>query len=100
MVSEVPLSYMVGTFQFISPHQVTYYIFPPELDPNDPLKNLYDVDDESTVITLSDWYHVLAPAGTNQFFTTGIVPCVVHLARTKFHTVDARWLSIGSLTLV
>ncbi|KAI0737335.1 TvLac7 [Daedaleopsis nitida] len=27
-------------------------------DPKDPHKDLYDVDDESTVITLSDWYHV------------------------------------------
>ncbi|KAF8551543.1 laccase [Imleria badia] len=26
-------------------------------DPEDPLKYLYDVDDENTVITLSDWYH-------------------------------------------
>ncbi|KAK1225832.1 laccase, multicopper oxidase, benzenediol:oxygen oxidorectuctase, partial [Marasmius sp. AFHP31] len=26
-------------------------------DPNDPHKSLYDVDDESTVITLADWYH-------------------------------------------
>ncbi|CAL1710152.1 unnamed protein product [Somion occarium] len=29
-------------------------------DPNDPNAQLYDVDDESTVITLADWYHVLA----------------------------------------
>nr|WGJ61548.1 laccase 7 precursor [Cerrena unicolor] len=29
-------------------------------DPNDPNKDLYDVDDETTVITLADWYHVLA----------------------------------------
>ncbi|EKM75113.1 hypothetical protein AGABI1DRAFT_132563 [Agaricus bisporus var. burnettii JB137-S8] len=26
-------------------------------DPKDPLRFLYDVDDESTVITLSEWYH-------------------------------------------
>lgn len=26
-------------------------------DPQDPAKHLYDVDDESTVITLADWYH-------------------------------------------
>ncbi|KAI5117970.1 hypothetical protein M0805_004904 [Coniferiporia weirii] len=31
-------------------------------DPNDPLKHLYDVDDESTVITLADWYHSVAPS--------------------------------------
>nr|AMJ39540.1 laccase 3 [Coriolopsis trogii] len=29
-------------------------------DPHDPHKHLYDVDDDSTVITLSDWYHVAA----------------------------------------
>ncbi|KAG1766794.1 laccase [Suillus occidentalis] len=39
-------------------------------DPKDPLSYLYDVDDESTVITLADWYHVVAPVlshiiGTN-----------------------------------
>ncbi|KAG6855710.1 Acyl-coenzyme A oxidase 2 [Tephrocybe sp. NHM501043] len=37
-------------------------------DPNDPHKNLYDVDDESTILTLSDWYH--APA--KQSSTTGV----------------------------
>ncbi|KAK7026442.1 laccase, multicopper oxidase, benzenediol:oxygen oxidorectuctase [Paramarasmius palmivorus] len=26
-------------------------------DPQDPYKDMYDVDDESTVITLADWYH-------------------------------------------
>nr|BAI66140.1 laccase [Pleurotus salmoneostramineus] len=30
-------------------------------DPNDPHKNLYDVDDESTVLTIGDWYHVPSP---------------------------------------
>ncbi|EEB90209.1 hypothetical protein MPER_11614 [Moniliophthora perniciosa FA553] len=29
-------------------------------DPNDPHASLYDVDDESTVITLADWYHTKA----------------------------------------
>ncbi|KAF7316551.1 putative Laccase-1 [Mycena indigotica] len=43
-------------------------------DPNDPLKSLYDVDDASTIITLAEWYHVLAPAGQDSFFKTGIVP--------------------------
>ncbi|KAI0690614.1 Cupredoxin [Cerioporus squamosus] len=32
-------------------------------DPNDPHAYLYDVDDESTVITLSDWYHTMAKLG-------------------------------------
>ncbi|PAV19621.1 laccase [Pyrrhoderma noxium] len=31
-------------------------------DPNDPLKDLYDVDNEETIIQLSDWYHNVAPA--------------------------------------
>ncbi|KAJ8073032.1 hypothetical protein PM082_019900 [Marasmius tenuissimus] len=31
-------------------------------DPNDPHKSLYDVDDESTIITLADWYHSFAPS--------------------------------------
>jgi len=43
-------------------------------DPNDPLAHLYDVDDAGTIITLAEWYHVLAPAGQNSFFQTGIVP--------------------------
>jgi iron transport multicopper oxidase len=30
-------------------------------DPDDPYRLLYDVDDENTVITLADWYHVVAP---------------------------------------
>nr|AFI41890.1 laccase 3 [Steccherinum murashkinskyi] len=29
-------------------------------DPNDVHQQLYDVDDESTIITLADWYHILA----------------------------------------
>ncbi|KZP29155.1 multicopper oxidase [Athelia psychrophila] len=29
-------------------------------DPEDPHQSLYDVDDESTVITLADWYHLPA----------------------------------------
>ncbi|KAF9455291.1 laccase C [Collybia nuda] len=27
-------------------------------DPEDPHNDLYDIDDESTIITLADWYHV------------------------------------------
>ncbi|KII83064.1 hypothetical protein PLICRDRAFT_180758 [Plicaturopsis crispa FD-325 SS-3] len=37
-------------------------------DPQDPHKSLYDVDNDSTVITLSDWYHTPAPeAGAYPF---------------------------------
>ncbi|OCB91779.1 laccase [Sanghuangporus baumii] len=31
-------------------------------DPNDPLKDMYDVDDNTTVLTLGDWYHAPAPS--------------------------------------
>ncbi|KAH7927346.1 laccase [Leucogyrophana mollusca] len=34
-------------------------------DPHDPLAHMYDVDDESTVITLADWYHVPSPILNN-----------------------------------
>ncbi|KZT00572.1 multicopper oxidase [Laetiporus sulphureus 93-53] len=29
-------------------------------DPDDPYADLYDVDDETTIVTLSDWYHLPA----------------------------------------
>ncbi|KAI0800683.1 laccase E [Fomes fomentarius] len=32
-------------------------------DPQDPHASLYDVDDDSTVITLADWYHTAARLG-------------------------------------
>lgn len=34
-------------------------------DPDDPYRYSYDVDDESTVITLADWYHIPAPSETS-----------------------------------
>ncbi|GLB41413.1 putative multicopper oxidase family protein [Lyophyllum shimeji] len=37
-------------------------------DPQDPYISMYDVDDESTVITLADWYHDPAPEHT------GVIP--------------------------
>ncbi|KAF8553018.1 laccase [Imleria badia] len=30
-------------------------------DPDDPYRDWYDVDDETTVITLADWYHIASP---------------------------------------
>jgi iron transport multicopper oxidase len=36
-------------------------------DPQDPNKSRYDVDDDTTVITLADWYHTPAPSA-------GLVP--------------------------
>ncbi|KAJ6496186.1 yellow laccase [Mycena sanguinolenta] len=34
-------------------------------DPNDPQKSLYDIDDETTIITLADWYHYPSPVHPN-----------------------------------
>ncbi|KAG9100807.1 laccase [Ceratobasidium sp. 392] len=39
-------------------------------DPQDPQRNLYDVDDATTIITLEDWYHLPAPTLQAQFFST------------------------------
>ncbi|KAF8485121.1 laccase C [Russula ochroleuca] len=42
-------------------------------DPQDPQAGLYDFDDDSTVITLADWYHYLShnpPAGPPAFNST------------------------------
>ncbi|PFH47612.1 multicopper oxidase [Amanita thiersii Skay4041] len=36
-------------------------------DPNDPLKHLYDVDNEKTVITLGDWFHDASPHAWRTF---------------------------------
>ncbi|KAI3604175.1 laccase [Moniliophthora roreri] len=61
---EFPVRDQTGTFWYHS-HLSTQYcdglrgalvIY----DPNDPYLDMYDVDDESTVITLADWYHAKA----------------------------------------
>ncbi|KAJ7238982.1 laccase [Mycena rebaudengoi] len=43
-------------------------------DPNDPLGHLYDVDDDSTIITLADWYHTFAPDTQIAFYRSGTAP--------------------------
>ncbi|KAJ7260636.1 laccase 2 precursor [Mycena rebaudengoi] len=35
-------------------------------DKADPHKSLYDIDDDSTIITLADWYHYLSPQSPKQ----------------------------------
>ncbi|EDR14430.1 laccase, multicopper oxidase, benzenediol:oxygen oxidorectuctase [Laccaria bicolor S238N-H82] len=60
-----------GTFWYHSHHSTQYcdglrgamVVY----DPLDPYRYLYDYDDESTVITLADWYHTPAPSA-------GLVP--------------------------
>ncbi|KAJ7117080.1 laccase [Mycena epipterygia] len=43
-------------------------------DPDDPQKDLWDVDDPSTIITLADWYHTPAEALMAQFKLDGHEP--------------------------
>ncbi|CAE6411824.1 unnamed protein product [Rhizoctonia solani] len=45
-------------------------------DPNDPHKSLYGkhIDDESTVIQLSDWYHTPAPVLGEEYIASGSEP--------------------------
>ncbi|KAJ7046141.1 laccase 2 precursor [Mycena alexandri] len=45
-------------------------------DPKDPQRHLYDIDDDSTVITLADWYHYPAlqqPAGRPATFNSTLI---------------------------
>ncbi|KAJ7642929.1 yellow laccase [Mycena rosella] len=70
----IPTNDQAGTFWYHS-HLATQYcdgLRGPLVvyDPDDPHASLYDVDDESTVITLADWYH--GPAST-----LGLVPTLV-----------------------
>ncbi|KAJ7136937.1 yellow laccase [Mycena epipterygia] len=62
-------------------------------DPNDPFKHLYDVDDESTVITLADWYHFPAPQAPK----TGPVPFSSTLINGRGRYVNG---SLSDLTVV
>ncbi|CAE6445099.1 unnamed protein product [Rhizoctonia solani] len=71
---EIPLHDQTGTFWYHS-HLSSQYadgLRGPLViyDPNDPQKDLYDVDDETTIITLEDWYHTPAPTLQEQFFST------------------------------
>ncbi|KAJ7124460.1 laccase 17 [Mycena epipterygia] len=43
-------------------------------DPDDPLGDLYDVDDDSTIITLADWYHEPAEQLMDQYKLDGVTP--------------------------
>ncbi|KZT19046.1 multicopper oxidase [Neolentinus lepideus HHB14362 ss-1] len=39
-------------------------------DPSDPFSDMYDVDDESTIVTLADWYHVVSTSSEAASFPT------------------------------
>ncbi|KAG8710675.1 Laccase-1 [Ceratobasidium sp. 423] len=57
---DIPLGDQTGTYWYHS-HMSTQYIDglrgPIVIYPDDPHKELYDIDNEKTVLTLGDWYH-------------------------------------------
>ncbi|KAJ7165684.1 laccase 17 [Mycena crocata] len=72
-----PLLNQTGTYWFHS-HLSTQYIDGERstliIYPDDPQKDLWDVDDASTVITLADWYHSPAEELMAQFKKDGHEP--------------------------
>ncbi|KAJ7713598.1 putative laccase 6 precursor [Mycena metata] len=73
-----PVGNQTGTYWFHS-HLSTQYADGERgtlviYDPDDPQKNLWDVDDASTVITLADWYHTPAEQLMAQFKADGHEP--------------------------
>ncbi|KAG2012198.1 laccase 2 [Coprinopsis cinerea AmutBmut pab1-1] len=67
-----------GTFWYHSHHQTQYcdglrgaFVL---YDPHDPHHQLYDIDDESTIITLADWYHTpTLSAGALPIFNSTLI---------------------------
>ncbi|KAJ7625688.1 Cu-oxidase-domain-containing protein [Roridomyces roridus] len=49
-------------------------------DPEDPQKDLYDVDDESTIWTVADWWHNTSTVGLISYNLTQIIPFLTGLA--------------------
>ncbi|KAJ7663168.1 laccase [Mycena polygramma] len=72
-----PLLNQTGTYWFHS-HLSTQYVDGERgtlvIYPDDPLGHLYDVDDETTVVTLADWYHSPAAGLMDQFKVDGVTP--------------------------
>ncbi|KAF7300988.1 Laccase 17 [Mycena indigotica] len=56
--------------QYADGERGTFVIY----DPEDPLRDLYDVDDAGTIITLADWYHTPAEQLMNQFKQDDVTP--------------------------
>ncbi|KAG8723079.1 laccase [Ceratobasidium sp. 395] len=70
----IPLDQQTGTFWYHS-HLSSQYVDGLRgalviYDPQDPQRNLYDVDDATTIVTLEDWYHLPAPTLQAQFLST------------------------------
>ncbi|KAG5735391.1 Laccase-4 [Termitomyces sp. T112] len=67
---DFPSFHQVGTYWYHSHYSTQYcdglrgaFVI---YDPDDPFKDSYDVDNESTIITLADWYHEPAPLRTQR----------------------------------
>ncbi|KAJ8091002.1 hypothetical protein PM082_024926 [Marasmius tenuissimus] len=86
-----------GTFWYHSHHRAQYcdglrgamVVY----DPNDPYKNLYDVDDENTIITLSDWCILLvftSPRTIAELISTNQVSQHKHFPRRPARSEDSR----------
>ncbi|KAK7464894.1 hypothetical protein VKT23_006103 [Stygiomarasmius scandens] len=75
---EVPLGNQTGTYWYHSQLSVQYLdgLRGPLIiyDPEDPLADLYDVDDESTIIQVGDWWHNSSIPLLQSFNDTGIIP--------------------------
>ncbi|KAH9911334.1 laccase [Epithele typhae] len=65
-------------------------------DPQDPHADLYDVDDESTVITLTDWYHTAAALGSR--FPTADSTLINGLGRSTTSDGAAAELAVITVT--
>ncbi|KAL0948960.1 hypothetical protein HGRIS_009063 [Hohenbuehelia grisea] len=74
----VPLEEQTGTFWYHSQLSVQYVdgLRGPLIiyDPEDPQADLYDVDDESTIIQVGDWWHNSTLPLLEGYEATGIVP--------------------------
>ncbi|CAE6482500.1 unnamed protein product [Rhizoctonia solani] len=76
------------------------------LDPNDPHKSLYDVDDANTVVMLEDWYHTPAPVLEHQMFSTNntallspYIP-VLSMAKTPAPVLEHQMFSTNNTALL
>ncbi|KAJ7075747.1 laccase [Mycena belliarum] len=71
------LAEQTGTYWYHS-HLSTQYVDGERgalvIYPDDPLKDLWDVDDAGTIITLADWYHTPATQAMEQFTRDGHEP--------------------------
>ncbi|KAJ7877345.1 Cu-oxidase-domain-containing protein [Mycena leptocephala] len=80
---ELPLGQQTGSFWYHSQLSVQYAdgLRGPVIiyDPNDPLAHLYDVDDESTIWTVADWWHNTSVANLASYNATELIPYDIYL---------------------